>query len=581
MVLGVSWGPHAATHQHGGVDEVGSETAIPNGLPKADSSGKLLIEWIPQGSGTDIAGDLEEETHAAEHKHGGNDEVASATPGPNEIPKADATGKLSAGWFSTGIGTDITGDVEEETHAAEHKHGGNDEVASATPGPNEIPKAEATGKLSPAWIPLGDGTDITGDLEEETHAAEHKNGGNDEVASATPGPNEIPKAEATGKLSPGWIPLGDGTDITGDLEEETHAAEHKNGGNDEVASATPGPHEIAKADATGKLSAGWFSTGIGTDITGDLEEETHAAEHKHGGNDEVASATPGPNEIPKADATGKLSAGWFSTGIGTDISADLEEETHAAEHKHGGNDEVASATPGPNAIPKADATGRLANGWLPQSATLTTTNHIPFVGSTDGGLLIDTTAAKELYRDPVTGRIGIGTTNPLSGLDVRSGIPQIHLNPLNLNNGAWLGSNGSRNFIISGGGYYDGTTFMARDTAFSGVTNNWFANGDTVFMSKTGLTAGTTFSPSYNFVVNSNGGIVAGQSYAGNTPPANGALIQGTVGIGTTGPTVSGTGKLHVSGNGMGVSRLVIGSDWSGIKKEYGRGILQPEIATV
>lgn len=38
---------------------------------------------------------------------------------------------------------------------------------------------------------------------------------------------------------------------------------------------------------------------------------------------------------------------------------------HAAEHKHGGSDEVATATPAANAIPKADGTGKLASGWLP------------------------------------------------------------------------------------------------------------------------------------------------------------------------------------------------------------------------
>lgn len=37
---------------------------------------------------------------------------------------------------------------------------------------------------------------------------------------------------------------------------------------------------------------------------------------------------------------------------------------HAASHQHGGTDEVATATPANNAIPKADGTGKLANGWL-------------------------------------------------------------------------------------------------------------------------------------------------------------------------------------------------------------------------
>lgn len=38
---------------------------------------------------------------------------------------------------------------------------------------------------------------------------------------------------------------------------------------------------------------------------------------------------------------------------------------HATSHKHGGSDEVATATPGANAIPKAGAGSTLASGWIP------------------------------------------------------------------------------------------------------------------------------------------------------------------------------------------------------------------------
>lgn len=38
--------------------------------------------------------------------------------------------------------------------------------------------------------------------------------------------------------------------------------------------------------------------------------------------------------------------------------------THAARHQHGGADETATATPGGNAIPKAGAGGKLAQGWI-------------------------------------------------------------------------------------------------------------------------------------------------------------------------------------------------------------------------
>jgi hypothetical protein len=43
--------------------------------------------------------------------------------------------------------------------------------------------------------------------------------------------------------------------------------------------------------------------------------------------------------------------------------------THASRHQHGGADEVASATAGPNVIPKADGTGRLSNLFFPAAST--------------------------------------------------------------------------------------------------------------------------------------------------------------------------------------------------------------------
>jgi hypothetical protein len=51
---------------------------------------------------------------------------------------------------------------------------------------------------------------------------------------------------------------------------------------------------------------------------------------------------------------------------GADVTADHDPKAHAASHKNGGGDEVATATPAANAIPKADADGRLSAGWIPE-----------------------------------------------------------------------------------------------------------------------------------------------------------------------------------------------------------------------
>lgn len=55
-----------------------------------------------------------------------------------------------------------------------------------------------------------------------------------------------------------------------------------------------------------------------------------------------------------------------------DLSAGgtFAELVHASQHQHGGADEIATATPGANAIPKAGSGGTLASGWIPDlSAT--------------------------------------------------------------------------------------------------------------------------------------------------------------------------------------------------------------------
>ena len=67
------------------------------------------------------------------------------------------------------------------------------------------------------------------------------------------------------------------------------------------------------------------------------------------------------------------SAAWVKVGIvdlvdgdGTIALAQLV--AHASTHKHGGSDEVATATPGANVIPKAGAGGRLGIGFLTDAA---------------------------------------------------------------------------------------------------------------------------------------------------------------------------------------------------------------------
>lgn len=65
-------------------------------------------------------------------------------------------------------------------------------------------------------------------------------------------------------------------------------------------------------------------------------------------------------------------AGTARTTLGAAAS------THASAHQNGGGDEIATATPGANAIPKAEADGDLANGWIGQDQDYSWTGYHNF-----------------------------------------------------------------------------------------------------------------------------------------------------------------------------------------------------------
>lgn len=66
---------------------------------------------------------------------------------------------------------------------------------------------------------------------------------------------------------------------------------------------------------TGNLSMGSNNI-VSAGTINNVTIESHASRHKHGGADEVATVTPGANEIPKADTYGKLDT-WISDASNT------------------------------------------------------------------------------------------------------------------------------------------------------------------------------------------------------------------------------------------------------------------------
>jgi hypothetical protein len=96
-----------------GANSVTSAKVVDGTLTDADvaaankdgAAGTASLRTLGTAAGKAAAG-----THATQHQHGGADEVATATPGANAIPKADGSNKLAAGWLSEVLAfADLTG----------------------------------------------------------------------------------------------------------------------------------------------------------------------------------------------------------------------------------------------------------------------------------------------------------------------------------------------------------------------------------------------------------------------------------------------------------------------------------------
>jgi len=64
-----------------------------------------IDELSVQGLSGELADQQEPKAHAPTHQDGGTDEVATATPGANDIPKAGATGELDKDWLPVMVGS--------------------------------------------------------------------------------------------------------------------------------------------------------------------------------------------------------------------------------------------------------------------------------------------------------------------------------------------------------------------------------------------------------------------------------------------------------------------------------------------
>lgn len=83
----------------------------------------------------------------------------------------------------------------------------------------------------------------------------------------------------------------------------------------------------------------------------------------------MSAATTTAKGIVELATSGESAANVVVQGNDARMSDARTPSAHASSHQNAGGDEVATATPGANAIPKAGAGGTLATGWLPAGTT--------------------------------------------------------------------------------------------------------------------------------------------------------------------------------------------------------------------
>jgi len=186
---------------------------------------------------------------------------------------------------------------------------------------------------------------------------------------------------------------------------------------------------------TGTEGAPVWTTRLTVDATGGVAP--HAASHKDGGADEVATATPGASQIVKAGVGGTLADGWISASNVTQHQASIDHDLLlnfvANEHLDWTVDQgatniakanvpsagdadtlggaAATATPTANAVVKALAGATLADGWISAS------NVTQHQASIDHDLLLNFVANEHLDWTVDQGATNIAKANVPSAGD--------------------------------------------------------------------------------------------------------------------------------------------------------------------
>ena len=129
-------------------------------------------------------------------------------------------------------------------------------------------------------------------------------------------------------------------------------------------------------------------------------------------------------------------------------------------------------------------------GWLG-----TQSNHpLKFFTNNSASLMTITT----------NGLVGIGTPSPTTRLEVVDPTIQLRFGPSSADNGGYLVSTNPSQAIIAGGAKWNGTTWIARDSAPSLTAHQ---NGVIQFFTDSGKPIGSTFNPTLRMQIDADGNV--------------------------------------------------------------------------